>query len=437
MNQIDNGTAEFSIFRNNVYQSNLLIDARKNFDLTGMKIFLLGLQGLNPHFSTQDKLFDKNFKEIFVPAAKLTAVFGNTWYLSEIKSACEKMFGSTIEVDHPNGKFELGHLFRRLEYVPSEGLYVWFDDILNPYILNLLETQGYTQIDAASIFKLSSPYAIRLLEIMLQYRNVEKFKVRREITREIKLNDLRFMLNVPENAYQGRLNNFRRFVLDNPIRQINERTDYKLSYKTLKSGRKVIGFEFKLDMKLVRNTENPKCKPQFANDAIETLRSLGFTDRVARAIFGKCVDVDDCFSRINRAQALLARSKTPIRNRAGFLRKAIEEDWRIYGDKRKPKKFVNVETPVTPETPVIKAPSTMSLAQIFAPVRDAISKAPPPENESEYETPDEPNKYNIPAEVMKNIKAWITADSGMATVELVLSTFGLTVEQFRKEFMSQ
>ena len=330
------------ILCNKVYQSNLLIEARKNFDLIGMKIFLLGLQGLNPHFSLKDKIFDKTFKEFLVPSSKLKEIFGNSWYLHKIKSACKKLFDSTIEVYQPNGVIELRHLFRRLEYIPSKGLCICFDDILRPYILDLLDTKGFTQVDGSELFKLSSPYAIRLLEVLLQYRNFEKFRIRREITRELKLNELRFMLNVPEGTYQGRLNNFKKFVLENPIREINERTDYRLSFHPVKSGRQVVGFEFKLDMKLIPNLGNYKRRSPAIHDAIDTLKSLGFTEKVAFSIFGKCIDVADCFARINRAQFLFARSKKPIRNREGFLRKAIEENWRIYGDAPKPKKVPNI-----------------------------------------------------------------------------------------------
>ena len=45
------------VLRNDIYQSNLLVDSRKFFDLLGTKIFLLGLRGLNPRFSEQDKYY--------------------------------------------------------------------------------------------------------------------------------------------------------------------------------------------------------------------------------------------------------------------------------------------------------------------------------------------------------------------------------------------
>ena len=433
MEQIENDSAAIlPVLRDEVYQSNPLIEARKNFDLMGMKIFVLGLQGLNPHFSDQDKYFDKEFKEFFIPTTKLTEIFGNTWYLHEMKAACKRMFNATIEVDYPNGGFALYHLFRELKYVPSEGLYIWFDDLLRPYVLDMIESRGYTAIDVKTIFKLSSSYAIRLLELMLQYQNFREFKLRREVTRLIKLDELRFMLNVPEGAYRGRLNNFKKFVLDEPIREINERTLYTMSYRSVKERRRVIGFEFKLDMTRVPNAETEIRKPSFANDAIETLKSLGFTDRVARAIFGKCLDAEDCFSRINRAQALLSRSKTPIRNKAGFLRKAIEQDWRVYGSNKSKRKIFDDDAPPR------KQPT--SLADLFAPVISAIAsrtETQTDENEQPEKSPDEPNKYNMPGDVVQNLRDWITSGINLTTVDMVLSTFNLTVDKFQKEFMNK
>ena len=433
----NNNVTNLPILCNKVYQSNPLIGARKNFDLIGMKIFILGLQGLNPHFSIQDKIFDKNFKEFLVPAAKLKEVFGNNWYLYKIKSACRKLFDSTITVDNPNGVIELRHLFRRLEYVPSEGLYIWFDDILRPYVLDLLDTQGFTQVDGAALLKLSSPYAIRLLELMLQYRNFEKFKIRREIKRTLKLSELRFMLNVPEGAYQGRLNNFKKFVLENPMREINERTNYKISFQTIKEGRKVVSFEFKLDTQLVPNIENNERRSPLIHEAIKALKSLGFTEQVAFAIFGKCIDVDDCFSRINRAQAFLDRSKTPIRNREGFLRKAIEQDWRIYGNKRKVRdSAANAKTSV-------KASSTMSIAEILSPLLKALKNVPRPEEKDAAENDDyyvpfvksKSGKHSLRSDLVQNIKDWLNAGKDTEYVEMLLETYGLNIEDFKKEFM--
>ena len=318
------------VLRKDIYQSNPLIQARKDFDMVAIRIFLIGLCGLNPHFSENDKFFDTEFKEMFISTNKLVDLLGgNTWYLHDLEKVCDKMFRTVIKIRPDDGGFELYHLFRKLKYVPKEGLFIWFDDLLRPYILDLLQSGGYTRINVEYLFKLSSPYAVRLLELLLQYQNFKTFKEKMEIKRNLTVEEIRFVLNVPEGAYRDRMNNFRRFVLDIPIKEINTRTPYIVRYETVKKGRKVVAFEFIMYTYAVPKNDERNYTLKDTNDAIRTLCSLGFTERDARAIFAKCHDTADCFSRINRAQALLIRSKKPVENKLGFLREAIESDWQI------------------------------------------------------------------------------------------------------------
>ena len=320
------------VLRKDVYQSNPMIQARKNFDIIGMRVFFLGLRGINPHFSENDRYFDKDFGRLFIPTSKITELFGgNTKYLSELKKACEKLFDAIVELNYADGGFKLMHMFDELEYKPKEGLYLQFSRKMRPYILDLFQSRGYTRINVEYLFKLSSPYAVRLLELLLQYQNIKHFKEAMEINRLMTIEELRFTLNVPKGAYRDRINNFRKYVLDIPIKEINTRTPYIVRYETIKEGRKVIAFEFVMDTYNVPKEDNQSCKPLFSNDAIKLLCSLGFSDKSAQEIFQKCSDVQDCFSRVNRAQSLLERQKNPVKSKLGFLRKAIEEDWQING----------------------------------------------------------------------------------------------------------
>ena len=318
--------------RNFVYQSNPLINSRKIFDLLGLRIFLLGLRGLNPHFSAKDKFYDKDFPVIFIPTGKLTELFGNTKYLAELKPTCRKLFNATIELNYSDGGFSLQHLFDKLDYEPGEGLSLQFNHCLHPYLLDLFQTTGYTRINVDYLFKLSSPYSVRLLELLLQYQNIDQFKSLMEIKRKMTVEEIKFSLNVPEGAYSKRIGNFRKYVLDNPIKEINAKTPYVVRYTTVKKGRNVVAFEFTMD-----TSNAPKDKEEYKRsaDAIRALRAMGFSEKVAIAIFAKCLDEADCFSRINRAQAILDRSKRPIANELGFLRKAIEENWQVRREYRR------------------------------------------------------------------------------------------------------
>ena len=319
------------VLRNDVCQSNPLVNARKVFDLLGMKIFFLGLSGLNPHFSERDKYFDEEFKELYIPTSKLTELFGgNTWYLGELKAACKKLFDTVIELNRESGGFTLMHLFKKLDYEPRDGLHLWFDDLMRPYILDLFQSKGYTKIDLKYLLSLSSPYAVRLLELLLQYQNIKAFKTLKEIRRKMTVEEVRFALNVPEEAYVDRMDNFRKYVLDDPIREIHRCTPYIVRYESVKQGRCVVAFDFTLDTYNVPAEEKTSSKPGFSNDAIEVLQSLGFSEKAARKIFSNCYSMEDCFSRINRAQALFYRQHEPVKNKLGFLRRAIEQDWQVH-----------------------------------------------------------------------------------------------------------
>lgn len=411
------------VLRNDVYQSNPLVNSRKVFDLLGMKIFLLGLRGLNPHFSEKDKYYDKEFPVMFIPTSKLTELFGNTWYLTELKEACKKLFDTIIELNHANGGFTLYHLFRKLTYEPGEGLYLQFDELLRPYILDLFQTNGYTRINVAYLFKLSSPYALRILELLLQYQNIKLFKEAMEIKRKMTVKELRFALNVPEDAYSDRMDNFRKFVLDNPIKEINTRTPYIVRYQTVKEGRKIVAFEFTMDTYNVPKDEDIY-KFIRNDDAIRTLCSLGFTERVARAIFAKCLDEADCFSRINRAQSLLDRNKMLIKNELGFLRKAIEEDWQVGRGNGLSKK--NDTKPAKSRHQTKANDSMMHVGEILK------SRSL---NSVEDLKPPEPQLINIGRKKMPRALAevfmkYIRRGELLSNIQESLETFNTTIEKF-------
>lgn len=230
--------------RQDIYQSNPLMESCKKFSLLEHRVFYLGLRGVNPHLSDNDKFHDTEFHEIFIPNEQLKNMFGNSWYLSELKPLCEKLFDSKICFEDDRGGWELIHIFRKLKYIPTEGLYLQFDELMRPYILDLME-KSYTKIGWQPIFALSSPYAIRLLELMLQYQNIPGME--KIIKRSLTVDDVRFFLNVPEGAYQGRQNNFRKKILDAPIAEINRKTKYHMDYTVFKIGRKTSHFEFTLD----------------------------------------------------------------------------------------------------------------------------------------------------------------------------------------------
>lgn len=99
----------------------------------------------------------------------------------------------------------------------------------------------YTEYDLKQVSALQSEYAIRLYELIIQWRNVGKVPL-------IELQDLRNKLGVQTEQYK-KMNNFKAKVLDYAISQINEYTDITVGYVQHKDGRKITGFTFQFKIK--------------------------------------------------------------------------------------------------------------------------------------------------------------------------------------------
>ena len=114
-----------------------------------------------------------------------------------------------------------------------------FTDAVIPLITRLSEQ--YTEYDLKQVSELQSEYAIRLYELMMQWKTVGK-------TNKIALDDLRSKLGVEPEQYK-KMCNFKARVLDLAISQINDFTDVTASYEQHKTGRAVTGFTFTFKQK--------------------------------------------------------------------------------------------------------------------------------------------------------------------------------------------
>jgi len=107
-----------------------------------------------------------------------------------------------------------------------------------PAIMPLISEleRRFTSYSLDRIASLNSAYAVRLYELLIQWRSTG-------LTPLIKLDDLRQKLGVEKNEYP-RMTDFKKRVLDLGIEQINEHTDITAKYKQIKKGREIVGFEF-------------------------------------------------------------------------------------------------------------------------------------------------------------------------------------------------
>jgi plasmid replication initiation protein len=161
-----------------------------------------------------------------------------------LKDACRDLFMRQFSYQQKNAKGNVTNMTSRwvsqIGYTDNEAsVLLVFAPAVVPLIIKLEEQ--FTKYDIEQISNLSSAYAVRLYELLIAWRNTCKTPV-------FELAELRKRLGVLDNEYT-RSDNFKKWAIENPLKQINEHTDIKASYEQHKKGRTITGFSFSFKFK--------------------------------------------------------------------------------------------------------------------------------------------------------------------------------------------
>lgn len=185
-----------------------------------------------------------------------------------LKSAANGLFESYFGYDYIHEKtgkpaHRVVRWAQAVSYIGTAGMIeLQFTDAVIPLITRLSEQ--YTEYDLKQVSELQSEYAIRLYELMMQWKSVGK-------TNKIPLAEFRTKLGVEPEQYK-KMCNFKARVLDLAISQINDFTDVTATYEQHKSGRAVTGFTFKFKMK--KNEEKTTANIESDNSDRSTIEGL-------------------------------------------------------------------------------------------------------------------------------------------------------------------
>lgn len=305
-----------------IYQSNPLVEGRQPFGAIEMRLFLLALQHVNPHVSKNDKFYDEAFKDLRLSPGQVKKVFGHGEYLNRLESICDGMAEKVVTLRDSDGGFTKYPIFGRIKYKPEDGLLIKFNEDMRPLILDILESgRGYTKLDAKQLFGLHSAYAVRLLELMLQYRGMMQNNI---ITRNIAIEDLRFLMNIEDGKYKH-VGSFVQTVIETPINDINQSTEYSISYEKVRNGRKIIGFNFTLDCSDVTASQDVQKNIQLEMTPSKKERH-GLSIKVVTQLTTLCGSNEEFEKRMEHALKLAEQRKPE--NLQGFLYNAIKENYR-------------------------------------------------------------------------------------------------------------
>lgn len=231
-----------------VVKDNALINASYNLDLVEQRLILLAIvearesgKGINANdpLTVHAESYINHF-----------SVHRNTAYQA-LKDACKDLFARqfSYQEQRPKGIANItSRWVSQIAYIDNSAT---VELIFSPAIIPLvtrLEEQ-FTSYELKQVSGLSSAYAIRLYEVLIAWRSTGKTPV-------IELSDFRQKLGVLETEYK-RMYDFKKYVLDLAIKQINEHTDITVKAEQHKTGRSVSGFSFRFKQKQHPKIEKP------------------------------------------------------------------------------------------------------------------------------------------------------------------------------------
>ncbi len=231
-----------------VVKDNALINASYNLDLVEQRLILLAIvearesgRGINANdpLTVHAESYINHF-----------SVHRNTAYQA-LKDACKDLFARQFSYQEQRPKGVANSTSRWVSQIAYVDNSATVELIFAPAIIPLvtrLEEQ-FTSYELKQVSGLSSAYAIRLYEVLIAWRSTGKTPV-------IELSDFRQKLGVLETEYK-RMYDFKKYVLDLAIKQINEHTDITVKVEQHKKGRSVSGFSFKFKQKQQPKIEKP------------------------------------------------------------------------------------------------------------------------------------------------------------------------------------
>ena len=247
-----------------IVKDNALMNASYNLDLVEQRLILLAIlearesgKGINAN------------DPLTVHAESYINQFGvarQTAYQA-LKDACKDLFARQFSYQEKRERGRANITSRwvsQIAYIDETAtVEVIFAPAVVPLITRLEEQ--FTQYDIEQISGLSSAYAVRLYELLICWRSTGKTPV-------IELAEFRKRLGVLNDEYT-RSDNFKKWIIENPIKQINEHTDITASYEQHKKGGQSQGFHSSLNRRKKQSLKRQK-RAILANVSKSLVKSL-------------------------------------------------------------------------------------------------------------------------------------------------------------------
>lgn len=231
-----------------IYKANALVEASYRLSLYEQRIVLACIAQVRRDESlTDQQLYTVSAQQI----AEMTGTKLGTAY-QNLKAASERLFERRVTLHEPpngksGGKVRLTRWVQEVVYQEDQGtVSLRFSQPMVPYLSQL--SAQFTRYALADVAKMTSAHAIRLYELLCQWRDAGK--------REVELTWFREALQL-EDRY-GNIRDLKRRVIEPAVEQINEHSPMWVKWSQRKTGRRVSHLVFTFGEKASEKPQKPR-----------------------------------------------------------------------------------------------------------------------------------------------------------------------------------
>ena len=251
---------------NLIVKDNALIEASHRLGEVEQRLVLLAILKGRKYCDSVEQL---RGKELIIHADDYITKFGGTQQgaYKALKQAVMGLYRAEWGYKYLTNKGEQRVRYERFtqsaDYGQGEGTVSFrFADAIIPMLVEL--ERNFTTYEIKQVAELSSSYAMRLYEFFMQHLDKKTGKGWLDIS----LDDLRFRFGLLPTEYKT-MSNFKAYVLDFSLKQINTKTDLSATYTQRKQGRVIVGFRFDFERKT--NAKPKKTKEKTTNINLDNL----------------------------------------------------------------------------------------------------------------------------------------------------------------------
>ena len=304
-----------SVKKELVVKSNRLVEASYRLSEIEMQIVLYSICR-----SREDGVGLSPKDPLTIRADDFAARFGTNTRMvyGQLKNAMDTLYKRTLIIrdeDPKTGKPRVVETrwISDKAYIDGAGqIQITFAHKVIPFISQL--EGDFTPYLLKQIGRMTSVYAVRLYELLLQYLKFGK--------REISIVWLKDALQI--TGYDA-LKDLKRRVIDVAVDQINKYSDINVSYTNIKTGRAITGFMFTIKRASTETAAAPVTENNIDNKTL--LAFVPEAHRAKKSVIAAIASAEkkQGFDYVKRN--ILYSNTHAAKSYAGFLNSALKQDW--------------------------------------------------------------------------------------------------------------